>query len=45
MTLKVNFKVLMKNRHPYFEILLTLERIIDVACDAWLRKKYRHSFS
>jgi hypothetical protein len=45
MTLKVNFKVLMKNRHPYFQIPLTLEKIIDVACDACLGKKYRSSFS
>jgi hypothetical protein len=44
MTLKVNFKVLMKNTHPYFQIPSTLEKIIDVACDAWLGKKYS-SFS
>jgi hypothetical protein len=44
MTLKVDFKVLMKNRRLYFQIPLTLEKIIDVACDACLRKKYS-SFS
>jgi hypothetical protein len=44
MTFKLNFEVLMKNKHPYFQIPLTLEKIINVACDASLGKKYS-SFS
>jgi len=44
MTFKLNFKVLMKIKHPYFQIPLTLEKIINVACDACLGKKYS-SFS